>query len=71
MKKQHEIAEKNMALSNYQRQYLLLLYLIMQHHIAEGKPPKDLVKQARELGRLAKIPDAGLNTLKAANRLGV
>ena len=52
-----------MALSNYQRQYLQLLYLIMQRHIAEGKPPKDLVKQARELGRLAKIPDAELNTI--------
>ena len=54
---------KKMVFNNYQRQYLQLLYMIMQRHIAEGKPPKDLVKQARQLGRLAKITDAQLNTL--------
>ncbi|UCE55372.1 MAG: hypothetical protein JSV31_08000 [Desulfobacterales bacterium] len=62
MLNQNEIVDKNMALSNYQRQYLQLLYMIMQRHIAEGKPPKDLVKQARQLGRLANITDALLNT---------
>ena len=63
MLNQNEIVDKNMALSNYQRQYLQLLYMIMQRHIAEGKPPKDLVKQARQLGRFVKITDAQLNTI--------
>ena len=58
MLNQIKIDDKNMALSSYQRQYLQLLYKIMQRHIAEGKPPKDLVEQALKVGRLAKIPQA-------------
>ena len=58
MLNQTKIVDKNMALSNYQRQYLQLLYMIMQRHVAEGKPPKDLVKQALKVGRLAKVPEA-------------
>ena len=47
----------------HSRQYLSLQYLITQKRMIGENPPKDLIMQAREAGRLAGIPEDELNSL--------
>ena len=45
------------------RRYLGLQYLITQKHLTGEHPPKDLIMQALDVGRLAGIPEDELNSL--------
>ena len=49
-------------LLEHTRRYLSLQHLITQKYIAGEQPPKDLIMQAREAGRLAGISEDELSS---------
>ena len=51
------MADSEKEFLEYQSQYLNLLNKLTQLRLSGEQPSEELVKQARELGRAAKIPD--------------
>lgn len=43
--------------------YFHMLYVIGEFLIRGESPPKDIIKQAKECGRLAEVPEEELNVL--------
>lgn len=51
------MADSEKEIFEYQSQYINLLNKLTQLRLSGEQPPDELVKQARELGQAAQIPD--------------
>lgn len=51
------MADSEKEIFEYQSQYINLLNKFTQLRLSGEQPPDELVKQARELGQAAQIPD--------------
>jgi hypothetical protein len=58
-----DMTDQEKKLIKYKKQYLNLVNRIIRLQLAGEDPPKELLKQTQEIGRIAKIPETVLKSI--------